>query len=74
MWSTRCEQLDGGDTLRLAVDRDGRPATFAEVLTAWQEDAAFRSLFNGTLADSPLGQAGLAQHGRRWRLLVTRTS
>src|SRR5436305_2957703 len=53
MWGTRCEQLDGGRILRLAVDRDDRPATFAEVLTGWQEDAAFRSLFNGTLADSP---------------------
>jgi len=53
MWANRSEQLDGGRGLRFVVDLDARPANFAEVLCAWREDAAFRSLFNGTLAESP---------------------
>ena len=46
MWATRSEPLDGGRGLRFAVDLDARPATFAEILLAWREGGAFRSLFN----------------------------
>jgi hypothetical protein len=53
MWGTRSQQVDGGRVLRFAVDRGGRPATFAKVLAGWQEDAAFRSLFNSILAEPP---------------------
>jgi hypothetical protein len=36
-----------------AVDFDSQPASFADVLRAWQEDAGFRSMFNAQLADTP---------------------
>jgi hypothetical protein len=53
MWSTRIEKIEGGRDLRFAIDLDARPASFAEVLRGWREDAAFRSTFNGALAGSP---------------------
>jgi hypothetical protein len=53
MWSARSEQLADVRGLRFAVDRAGRPATYAEVLRGWRSDAAFRSLFNALLADAP---------------------
>lgn len=53
MWSTRSEQLANVRGLRFTVDLDSRPASFADVLRGWQEDAGFRSLFNALLADAP---------------------
>jgi hypothetical protein len=53
MWSTRSEQLADVCGLRFAVDLDARPATFADVLRGWQEDAGFRGLFNALLAEAP---------------------
>lgn len=51
MWSFRTEELAGG--VRVAVDQGAMPATFAEVIRAWQDDAPFRSLFNARLASAP---------------------
>ncbi len=59
MWTARSELLGDARGLRFAVAFDARPATFAEVLHAWQGDAAFRSQFNALLADSPY-------HAFRW--------
>jgi hypothetical protein len=53
VWTIRSEELADPRGLRFAVDFDARPATFAEILRAWQHDAGFRSLFNGRLADAP---------------------
>jgi hypothetical protein len=53
MWGFRSEELPGSRGLRLAVDLDSQPATFADVLRGWQGDAAFRSLFNARLAGAP---------------------
>jgi hypothetical protein len=53
MWTARGEEFEGGRGLRFAVDLDSRPATFEEVLHGWQDDAAFRSLFNELLSESP---------------------
>lgn len=53
MWSARSEELPGGRGLRLEIERDSRPASFAEVIAGWQSDAAFRTLFNSLLAESP---------------------
>jgi hypothetical protein len=44
--------LAGVRGLRITFAVDSRPATFAEVITAWQGDAAFRSQFNALLAGS----------------------
>jgi hypothetical protein len=53
MWNVRSEGLAEGCGLRFAIELGGQPATFAEVLRGWQDDAAFRSLFNNLLADAP---------------------
>jgi hypothetical protein len=53
MGTARSEELTDVRGLRFAVDLDGRPATCADVLRAWQEDGGFRSLFNAMLADAP---------------------
>ena len=52
MWSTRSEELMGVKGLRFAIAVDSRPATVDEVIRAWQGEAAFRSWFNGLLADA----------------------
>ena len=51
MWTARSEELPKGRGLRFSVDRAARPATCADVLSGWQGDASFRSMFNGLLAE-----------------------
>jgi hypothetical protein len=51
MWTARSEQISHG--LMFAVDVDSRPATFAEIVSAWQTDAGFRTFFNALLAKVP---------------------
>jgi len=53
MWSMQSEELAGARGLRVTVAVDSHPATFAEVITAWQGDSVFRSQFNAFLAGSP---------------------
>lgn len=53
MWSAQSEELSDGRVMRFAVALDARPATFAEIISAWQGDAGFRSMFNSLLADTP---------------------
>jgi hypothetical protein len=53
MWTPRSELLAGGSLLRVAIDLDSSPVSYAEVLRRWQEDADFRSLFIALLADAP---------------------
>ena len=53
MWTTRTEQLTSGRILKVALDFDSSPASYLEVLRRWENDAAFRSLFIGLLANSP---------------------
>lgn len=47
MWSGRREKLADTCGLRFTVAFDSRPATFAEVIRAWQGDLVFRSLLLG---------------------------
>jgi hypothetical protein len=42
-----------GRLLRVAIDLEKGPVSYAEVLRRWQDDAEFRSLFIALLADSP---------------------
>jgi hypothetical protein len=51
MWTARKEKIDGG--LRFAVERNSQPATFKDVVDAWQADASFREWFNSPLAGVP---------------------
>jgi hypothetical protein len=53
MWNFRSEKLPGRSGLHFAVHLDSKPATFADVLLAWRNDGAFRSLYNAQLADAP---------------------
>src|SRR5262245_25729551 len=53
MWSSRIEQLADGRVLKVVIAREGMPITYGEVLTCWQNDAAFRSFFITLLADVP---------------------
>jgi hypothetical protein len=53
MWTARSEALADTRGLRFAVELDGRPTAYADVLRAWQGDAGFRTLFNTLLAGAP---------------------
>jgi hypothetical protein len=53
MWDFCSEELPDARGLRFIVKLDSRPATFGEVIRAWQGDADFRSQFNALLADAP---------------------
>lgn len=53
MWNLRSEQLANGRAIRVAIDLDSSPVSYADVLHRWQDDADFRSMFNGLLAGSP---------------------
>lgn len=53
MWNGRTEPLADFRGLRCTITFDSRPASFAEVIQAWQSEASFRSFFNALLADSP---------------------
>jgi hypothetical protein len=53
MWSTRSEQLSNGRVLKIAVDLDSSPVSFAEVLRRWQSDADFRAFFFRLLTEAP---------------------
>jgi hypothetical protein len=53
MWTSRIEQSAGGRANRVSINIDSSPLSYAEVLRYWQDDAEFRSMFNGLLDDSP---------------------
>lgn len=53
MWTKRSDTLADASGMRLAIDFDSRPATYAEVLAGWRDDPGFRTLFNSLLADAP---------------------
>lgn len=53
MWTFRTEELVARRSLRISVDLDASPVSYAEILHRWKDDAAFRSLFIARLADAP---------------------
>jgi hypothetical protein len=53
MWTPRSEQLANGRMIRVAIDLGPSPVSYSDVLCRWQDDADFRSMFIGLLADSP---------------------
>jgi hypothetical protein len=52
MWTSRTEQLASGRAIRVAIDLDSVPVSYADVLQRWQDDEDFRSFFIGLLAGS----------------------
>jgi hypothetical protein len=53
MWCMQGEAFPGGIGCKYVVQLDQESATYADVLRGWRDDAAFRSLFNGWLAEAP---------------------
>jgi hypothetical protein len=53
MWNAQREELARTRGLWFALHLHSQPATFVDVLHAWQHDAGFRNLFNALLADVP---------------------
>ncbi len=53
MWDSQSDDLDGRRLRRIRILRDGRRASYGEVLEAWRSDAAFREFFAGLLAGAP---------------------
>src|SRR5262245_22025151 len=53
MWTARSKHLPGRDSIRVAVELDSSPVSYASVLCRWEPDAPFRSFFNALLADAP---------------------
>jgi hypothetical protein len=53
MWTTQSEELPHAIGERFTIEQDGRPATFADVIQGWQDNAAFRSYFNDLLVEAP---------------------
>jgi hypothetical protein len=53
MWTTQSEELPHAIGERFTIERDGRPATFADVIHAWQDSSSFRTFFNNLLAEAP---------------------
>jgi hypothetical protein len=53
MWSATRTILREGWGEKIALCRNGAAASFADVIAAWREDAAFREFFIRQLADAP---------------------
>jgi hypothetical protein len=53
MWSSRKKNLFDGRAVKVAVDRDSSPVSYADVIQRWQDDAEFRAFFIALLTDSP---------------------
>jgi hypothetical protein len=53
MWQVKKEKLLDVRGAHYSISRDSLPASFAEVVDAWQNDDSFSDLFNGLLADAP---------------------
>ena len=52
MWNADISHLDGGRIQKFELSHAARRLTFAQVITGWQHDAAFRKFFIGLLADA----------------------
>lgn len=53
MWTSRVEELTDSRGLKIALELKACTVSYTEVLNRWQQDADFRSFFNGLLADVP---------------------
>ena len=53
MWSSQKAQASDSKTIKLAIELDSSPVSYADVIQRWQHDAGFRSYFIGLLSDCP---------------------
>jgi hypothetical protein len=52
MWIAISNPVPGDEGVRFVARRDGEDLTYAEVIHAWRNDAAFRAWFTGVLIDA----------------------
>ena len=55
MWTARISDVDSARGLRIGLDLDRNPGSYADVIDAWRSDAQFRSWFNAVLAGVSFG-------------------
>ncbi|MGH8504131.1 MAG: DUF6940 family protein [Gammaproteobacteria bacterium] len=53
MWQSRIEVLEDGHIRRMTLERNGSPATYAQVIHGWKSDPEFRAFYIALLADAP---------------------
>lgn len=53
MWTSHTESMADGRILKVAIDLNSSPVSYADVLNRWQQDMEFRSWFLALLGDSP---------------------
>jgi hypothetical protein len=53
MWVPQITNLTGSKAVKVAIDLNSTPVSYAQVLSHWQNDAEFRSMFIRILADCP---------------------
>ena len=53
MWTSRIEPVADSQALKVAIDLNASPISYADVLKGWQRDSEFRSFFMTLLADAP---------------------
>ncbi len=53
MFASRSQQFYGGRVIRVAIEDDSSPVSYAEVIRQWQNNSDFRSFFIDLLLDSP---------------------
>lgn len=53
MWTSRTTQLSDGRVIKIAIDIDSSPVSYADVIHRWQNDTGFRTFFIDLLVDSP---------------------
>lgn len=53
MWTVQSNQLTETHGLRFLIEKNGKTATFADVLNSWRSDQAFRSMYTNLLAGAP---------------------
>jgi hypothetical protein len=77
MWSSSNEQTADARILKYAIERQGSPASLADVLRGWRDDAGFRTFFTGLLASAPYSAfrwetppATLAKLDRRFEFVL----
>ncbi len=52
-WDPQIDIMDNGRARRVTIRRDGKPASYAEVIERWQCDGDFRDFFITLLAEAP---------------------
>jgi hypothetical protein len=53
MWQSKIEVLEDGHIRRMTLERNGSPATYAQVIHGWKSDPEFRAFYISLLADAP---------------------